>query len=114
MISLNDSSEIVIANEDIVDSNKIEISPRISRVATLDGSSVISNFGSSHSDRTIIITLKNVPSDAESSLRRMAINAVTVTLSNREGVFTGKIEKFTSNNGEVSISFMVQNKITAD
>lgn len=113
MISLTSDTETVDVKESLLSDRGI-IKPRISRTATLDGGSVITSSGCSHSDRTIEIVASGISSAQEAILRRMTMQAVLVQLANTEGVFTGAISRLSCKNGELKLTFLVKEKLTED
>ena len=87
---------------------------RVSRVATLDGGSVISNYGITDSDRTLQFTAKQVPEDIRRSLWTFFQNETLVHLSCPEGVFSGCLEKVKIQNTNIAVSFLIKEKLTSD
>jgi hypothetical protein len=114
MVSITSDTETVTINESLDASDYGPIVPRISRTATLDGGAVISTSGNSHADRTILIVATNVPPEKEDILRRIAIQALIVELACREGVFSGAISQFSAKFGTVTLTFLIQEKLTQD
>jgi hypothetical protein len=114
MIAVTTDDSVVVLKEDVEASNEVEILPRVNRTATLDGGAVLTVSGNSHADRTLTIKGKDVPPATELALRRISIQSRIVTLANKEGVFLGAISKFTSNNGDVSFTFLIKEKLTQD
>jgi hypothetical protein len=114
MISIACGTESVVINESVKETNYGDILPRISRTATLDGGSVLSMSGCSHSDRTMTLVAKDVAEAIEAVLRRIALQSLVVTLTCSEGVFLGAISSLAVKMREIRITFLVKEKLTQD
>lgn len=88
---------------------------RVSRSKTLDGGSYIDHSGVSDGDRTFTVAY---PADVAESvypvLVRLHRNYTSVICANRFGVFRGAIESVRVTQGRPIVTFLVQEKISAD
>jgi len=114
MIAIWNETETLTLNESVEESDYGDIVPRVSRTATLDGGAVITNSGCSHADRTLVIVADNAPVATETAIKRMTSQALTVWLSNSEGVFAGVISQLSCKSGRVSFTYLVTEKLTMD
>ena len=87
-------------------------SRRVSRTATLDGGCVIEDNGLSHSDRTLKIISKGLSALEVENLERLIEFYSELYVSTAEGVFAGVMENLNQKKDEVTVSFLVERKIT--
>ncbi len=107
-LTVNIAGALVI--EELPASRLRELSTRVSRVATLDGSAVITHSGFSHADRTW--SIKAAISEAqEAQLREIHETETLLYFASAEGFFSGVIERLTTDNGELIMSVLIQEKI---
>ena len=106
---VNAAGALVI--DELPSSRLRESSARISRVATLDGSAVITHSGFSHADRTWAIEAE-LTEEEEAALRTIYETETVLYFAAPEGFFSGVIERLTTDNGEMSMSVLVQEKLT--
>lgn len=92
------------------DSNLDNLTRRVTRTATLEGGCVLSDLGFSYGD--LSFTLKaNLTEDEDARLSRLIRSESELTLSCRHGLFLGAIERRTGIGGDVTLSFLVSDKI---
>ena len=89
-----------------------EGSRRLSRTATLDGGAVITDGGVTDADRSFDFTAIQVPEEIRETLWAMFQSQDLVHLSCPEGVFSGYLQKVRITTSDVSLSFMVCEKLT--
>lgn len=84
---------------------------RVSRTATLDGASVLTDFGVSAADATIRLT---VPVDAalDAQLRWLAAQYPVLQLTTRLGCYLGAVESYTLEGRNGVISFLIQSTLS--
>lgn len=87
-------------------------SRRVSRTATLDGGCVIEDNGLSHADRLFRIVLKALSQAEVENIERLIEYYSELYISTPEGVFGGVMENLNNNNGTVTVSFLVERKLT--
>jgi len=90
---------------------KRENTRRLSRSATLDGGSVITDSGYSDSDRTYEFEINNVSQTVSAALWNFFKTESLINMTCPEGFFTGYIERMSIEGESVSISFMVYESI---
>lgn len=115
MISIStlnfDSTGNVIIDEDEWNSRLAELSPRLSRQATLDGGCSISNSGLSHSDRTFKVRA-TIDSDQKALLDYIASNATLVQISCSEGFFLGAVSYIDTSTQRLTMDILIKSKET--
>lgn len=79
------------------------ISRRVNRVATLDGGVSISNRGHAPGDRTVVISLQGEPLALVERARRMLRLHSQVTVSLRDGCFTGVPSEYNERRQELTV-----------
>jgi hypothetical protein len=87
-------------------------SRRVTRIATLDGSSVFNDFGFSYSDRTISLSWLNESTELEKKIEKIVRLNSLLNVSIVDGVFTAVPEKYTSNQTTGVLSLLVKAKIS--
>ena len=104
------SGQIAIRNYQ--DSGDYENTARISRQATLDGSSVISHYGTSDTDRDFTVDCRMT--DVEAAIvKSFHNNATLLRISFWEGVFNGYIYRMNiRRDGVAQITFYFSEKLT--
>jgi hypothetical protein len=85
---------------------------RLSRTATLDGGAVITDSGWSDADRSFEFSVKQVPDYLRDALWAMYLGESRVHLACPEGVFAGYLQRIRIAGADVTVSFMVQEKLT--
>jgi hypothetical protein len=111
MVTLSDDTTL-IEIEETADTDWGDMVPRIQQTATLDGGSVISHYGFSHSDRKFQIVAEMTRAEV-AILQGMIEDSTLFYLSCDEGYFSGVISRFVPGNGMASITFLVQEKLTS-
>lgn len=85
-------------------------SARVSRVATLDGGSVITHSGTTHGDRTFKIEARITEAD-EAVLNHIYENHTFIHISTKEGFFSGTIESLNTSNGDLKMVVLIKEKL---
>jgi len=82
---------------------------RVTRVATLDGGSVILNSGTSESDRTLTVDAL-VTAEQADRLEAMQAHNPMSTVSTATGFYYGAVQDLTTDNGVLRLTFLVKTK----
>lgn len=106
-ITQNASGAVII--EELLISSVNNNSARISRVATLDGGSVITHSGYSDGDRTLSVyaRLNKAQSDLLWSIFK---NETFVLVSIPDGLFYSSIQRVRIDNGDLSMTILIKNR----
>lgn len=88
------------------DSATRNISRRVSRRATLDGSVVVTDNGFSEGDRDFIIILKRIKREHSDKLQRLFKLYSILHLSTDQGFYKVAPESFDQNNDQVTLRFL--------
>jgi len=83
---------------------------RVSRVATLDGGSVVVNSGASESDRTITVEAL-VSEEQGEHIEAIRANNPMAHMSTRAGFYRGAIDSISVDGGALKLTFLVQQKV---
>ncbi len=114
MISISkitqDSAGAILINEDIT-SRMLKTLARVSRAATLDGGSVIDHQGYSDADLRFEI-VADLTEAQESLLWSIYKSETFVNVSTKEGVFKAAISAMHPNEGKITMTILVQEKIS--
>lgn len=108
-ITQNTSGNVVIDYD--LESDIRTNTSRVSRIATLDGGSTITHSGYSDSDRTLRITGRINETDSE-TLWDLFDNETFMLFSIPDGLYLGVIQSLNIDNGELSMSILINNKET--
>lgn len=111
-IDFNPAGSLVL-QEDAAKSDLRSVSRRLSRSATLDGGAVLDDAGFSDGDRTINLSLSEVTGDQYSTLRDMATLFSGHLIATVDGVFSGGIDSLQAAQGETTLRFLVESKVSA-
>ncbi|VVS95357.1 hypothetical protein [Desulfoluna spongiiphila] len=95
--------------EELPSSSHGTLNSRVSRVATLDGGSVMVNSGVSESDRTITIEAEITEAQGI-ALEAMRARSPLVNMSTRNGFYYGAIDGISYDNGVLKLTFLVRAK----
>ena len=79
------------------------IARRVNRVRTLDGGVAVSDRGYAPGDRTLTLSLAGLPFDTVERARRLLRLHSHVTVSLRDGAFTGRTERYNENRNELTV-----------
>jgi hypothetical protein len=112
MISIVGSTLYCSFEENADKSNIYDASARVSRTATLDGGVAITHSGMVHGDRTIL-AYAFVDSATEATLKSIHETDTLVYLSCKEGYFSGVIERLVIQGGEMNMTFLAKEKLSA-
>lgn len=97
---------LVLHNAD-ASSNTTDRARRVTRTATLDGGSVITDGGACVGDRTLKIQVER-PTRAQADLLAwFADSCPRVTVTTPEGVFSAYVSDYTYNNGTATLTCYV-------
>ena len=86
---------------------------RVTRTPTLDGGCEILDQGFSDSDRTLVIKRLRTPKDLEDALWYLFRTYGELNVSIQEGVFSGAIKSISVIEGELTLRFLVKDKLSA-
>jgi len=112
MISISAPTYDLNGNVIIVDdaqTKEPDLKRRVTRTATLDGASTISDMGYSDSDGVYNIKSNYVDVD---KLKNLIQNYSLLTLSTKNGVFSGVISKMNVSAMPVQITFLIEKKLS--
>ena len=90
-----------------------EISRRVTRTATLDGSAVLYDNGFSHADRVLTFAVKQPSSAVVASVRALMAASGTHSIATSEGRFSGVLERVSLDTGDLVCRFLVTSKDSA-
>lgn len=110
-ITANVDGDIVIDAKD--DSEIYNLVPRVSRVSTLDGGVVLTHSGFAHGDRTLRINAENMSESDCSKLRTLVENETLMHFSIEDGFFSGMVESMRIDNGKLSMTVLLKEKLSA-
>ncbi len=82
---------------------------RVTRTATLDGGVYLNHSGYAEGDRTLRIKSRVTTSQVV-ALSNIFENFTSSLLAFKEGIFLGAISTLSSNNGELTMTFLIQQK----
>ena len=94
------------------DSDLATTTRRTSRIATLDGGAVISDFGFSQADRTLRIVSNSATRADYAALLALQSAYALLLCSCEEGVFLGSLARLQSTGQKVSADFYVKEKLS--
>jgi len=100
------SSYMIVLQEDPDGSKLDRFSRRVSRVATLDGGSVVNDSGYSDTDRTLIIEAE-ITEAQKASLEYMIENYSLWNVSSKTGFFSCAPQKMDCPNGQLNLTLLV-------
>ena len=83
---------------------------RVSRRATLDGGSVVDDYGFSHSDRTFIVVAK-VSGAKLDALNYLVRTFTSIMVSTIDGIFLGAFKDTRVKGNEVTIKILIKEKL---
>lgn len=87
---------------------------RINRIATLDGGSVFTDKGYTHSDRVLSVTYPTVSVTHDDTARRILESHSRVTVAIGEGVFEAAPESIDITAEENTFNFFIVDKVSED
>lgn len=94
------------------DSELETITRRVSRTATLDGNSSISDFGYSAADATLLIKLQNLGTADRLALEAMVKLHPLLVVSCRTGCYLGAVSSLNTGITPETITFLVKQKLS--
>ena len=97
--------------KEFTDSGKYDSTARISKVSTLDGGVVMVHSGVTDGDRNISVKARLSATD-EGYLKDIYEDETLVVVSTADGCYLGGILNFNKNNGIVTISISIKEKIS--
>jgi len=86
------------------------ISRRVSRIATLDGSAVLADYGYTDADRTIKV-VATIDPDTLASVQRLVKLYPLLVLACYDGLFYGAISASSPKRNELTITFLVRESL---
>jgi len=86
---------------------------RVTRTATLDGSAVLTDIGYTDSDRTLTIVEPKASEATVGLVAALQEDYSTILLTTREGAFRGAIKTMGVQDGDLTITFLVIEKMSA-
>jgi hypothetical protein len=101
------AGNVVINNTN--NSRFTEIPSRVSRIATLDGSAVITHSGTQDADRIFYIDCK-VSNSQKTSVEYIHKNSTSILISCEEGLFFGAISKLNIYKGNLKATILIKSK----
>ncbi len=99
--------------EALPESSLQEISRRVTRTQTLDLGVAIVDNGFSHGDRTLKIRAQ-VDEETAGLLFYLTTTYSLLTVSLPEGVFSGVVQNFTNDDGDIALSVLVEECLSED
>lgn len=110
-ITANTDGDIVIY--ETPDSKLLDLQPRISRVATLDGGAVLTHSGFAHGDRTLAIKATDISEADAAKLRSLVENETLLYFSLSDGFFSGMIQRLVIDNGALQMTVLLKEKLSS-
>ncbi len=107
-IDYNSSGALII--REATDSEMKSLSARLSRERTLDGGVVLTHSGVSHGDRTLSV-MAAITEAEEEALRTIFEDETILQFALPDGFYTGAIERIVTDNGDLSMSVLIKEKI---
>lgn len=86
---------------------------RVNRIATLDGSAVVNDFGYSDADRTIRLKWVPVSQAYEANVQRLVENNSRLHVATADGVFLAAPEYYEPKTVESTLVLLVLSKVSA-
>jgi hypothetical protein len=83
---------------------------RVTRHSTLDGGVLLNDLGFAHGDRDLVLS-GQVTETEETSLWYLFRTYSTVSVATKEGLFSCGMRDFQSKNGDMSLTFLVKEKL---
>ena len=100
------SSYGVVFEEDRDGSNLERLSRRVSRIATLDGASVVNDSGYSDTDRTLVVEAE-ITEAQKATLEYMIKAYSRLNVASRAGFFSCALRNMGVDNGQLSLTLLV-------
>lgn len=85
---------------------------RMNRISTLDGGSVVNDFGHSESDRTISLRWLPVSLESEAAIERLVQDYSRLVVSTASGVFLAAPESYQFQRGESTLVLLALEKLS--
>lgn len=85
---------------------------RVTRTATLDGSSEIEDLGMSHSDRTFVIRAGGLTKAEFDKVATLVELYPLLTIVTDDGAFKGAPERISNNDGITTLRILIKEKIS--
>lgn len=89
-----------------------DLTRRVTRTATLDGESTISDLGFTYSDMTYVVRSRSLSDDQIAILEAMIKTYPLVRISTSEGAFIGAISAMTVGRIPVEFTLLIKQKIS--
>lgn len=114
-ISVSAPSFDIDGSEMVSTSNRqglFDVTRRVSRIATLDGSAAINDFGYSPADRRLVITWTPRVKALSDNIRRMSRQYSRLIVSFSDGCFIGAPESFTESRDENRLTVLIERQLS--
>lgn len=89
-------------------------SRRVTRTATLDGGVALADMGYAHGDRTLRLVAGGVTRETVEQAAYLQRNYPLLLVATMEGVFLGAIESLSVRGGDLSLNYLVKEKLTEE
>jgi hypothetical protein len=89
-------------------------SRRVTRTATLDGGVSLADMGYAHGDRTLRIVAEKATREMVDQAAYLQRNYPLLLVATTEGVFLGAIESLAVRGGDLSLNYLVKEKLTEE
>jgi hypothetical protein len=87
------------------------VTRRVSRTATLDGNSVITDFGVTNSDTTVFLRI-HLTMELDDAIRAIVRNNPLLILTNRLGCFLGAVNYYRVDGNIGTVSFLIKSTMS--
>lgn len=106
-----DLNGFIVLQEDINSENPT-LSRRVSRTATLNGLSDLTDLGFSDGDGTFFLSFMDIDNTGIAILEYLIKNYSKLRLSSKEGCFEGVLRFVDTNNLPVQATFLIEKKVS--
>ena len=101
-----------IVLEENIKTDNPTLTRRVTRTATLDGLSSISDLGFSDSDGTFFLYFSNITNFGIATLEYLIKNYATLRLSSKSGCFEGVLKLVDTNEIPIQATFFIEKRIS--
>lgn len=95
-----------------INSLNSELNARVTRTKLVSGGVHIANYGTDYGDTTFSMNIKHITTAQEAVVFAMHESAGDIILSRFDGVFLGSISRIVTRSGTLTITFLVEEKLT--
>lgn len=110
-ISTTTSGETILIDEKPDQTEIKRLSPRVGRTATLDGGAVLTHSGTTWADTTFTVKA-DLTEAQEIILQAMIEDYALFYLACEAGFFSGAVDSYQADGGELNMSFLVKEKLS--